>query len=476
MNAPALGDPPYRQVVERMRRVRTLRGGTASTVALAPRRWRRPYTRRWIGVLALWALCIVGNASAAWRVRTAPAQQTPVISLSPRTLSPWEQLVRDRLIHDVIATPDARIAASAGTAEVAAWSPNGRYLAVGYSAGSLLIWDAARGRRAAWVRAAHRRFVNALAWSPDGRLLVSAAPDGKVMLWQLSATGHLTPRRTLRIVPHPPNLPAVAISPTGAQLAIADGLHTISLWSIPALLSGTRRRADALPAPQPRRLRVAGHTTALAWSADGAYLAAGTREGRVLLWPTGVGGGRVTRSLGSSVWALAWSPAAPLLAAGGANGLVTLLAAPDLQVRRRLAIPFGTKPVYQVPNFGKPLPAQTPQVLAGPAINGLGWSPSGDVLGISAVGVPLRLWQPSTGSVVATYQEDWDMNAVAWRPDGRHVAVATDDGSVVLLRVADPTALIPTRLCHLAGPRWCNLLGYRPGSAGGATPPSYMSR
>src|SRR5579872_4184932 len=101
MEPPATGDPPYRQVVERVRQVRALHGGTASRVAPAQRRWSRPYTRRWLGVLALWALCLVGNASAAWRVRTAPAQQAPAISLSPQTLSPWEQLARDRLIRGV---------------------------------------------------------------------------------------------------------------------------------------------------------------------------------------------------------------------------------------------------------------------------------------------------------------------------------------------------------------------------------------
>jgi WD40 repeat protein len=387
-------------------------------------------------------------------------------------------LLRTWLLHGLTVTPVARVLASRGTAEVAAWSPNGRYLAVGYSAGSVLIWDVVHKRLAYWAWQAHRRFVNALAWSPHGDVLVSAAPDGRVILWRLGAHGALVPAWVLRSKPHPPYVPAVAMSPTAHLLAIADGLRSVTIWTVagPARVRG----GPALPRLQ-RRLRVPGHATAVVWSSDGTRLAAGTQEGQVLLWHVQDSWQQVTRGLGSHVWALAWSPNGLTLAAGGADGAVRLLAGTDLRPQQFLLAPFQRTPVLHVPDFGLPAPASKagqPQLAAGAAINSLGWSPSGDLLAVTATGVPLRLWQPERGGVAATLQTNWDLNAVAWRPDGRLLAVASDDGSISLLRVAAPASVVTTLLCRWGDARWCvPLLSRQPGSPpGSVVPPSYMSR
>jgi hypothetical protein len=81
-------------------------------------------------------------------------------------------------------------------------------------------------------------------------------------------------------------------------------------------------------------------------------------------------------------------------------------------------------------------------------------------------------------TVVPWVHEAWDMNAVAWRGDGRRVAVAKDDGSVIVLGVSEPRSAITQALCRLWGRDWCSpLLGRQPGSAAGSVvPPSYMSR
>jgi WD40 repeat protein len=434
----------------------------------------------WIAATTLWTVCWAAPLSTGLHVRVELARPRSIVASDVPRRDPVTALLRIWLLHGLSLTPVAHVPASRGTAEVAAWSPNGQYLAVGYSTGGLLIWDVVHRHLASWAWHAHRRFVNALAWSPHGDVLVSAAPDGQVMLWRLGTRTHgaLVPVWVLRSRPHPPYVPAVAMSPTGDRLAIADGLHSVTVWIV---ARPSRSRGGLVRPRLQRRLRVPGHATAVVWSSDGTRLAAGTQEGQILLWHVRGSRQQVTRALGSHVWALAWSPNGLTLAAGGADGAVCLLAGTDLRLQQRLLAPFQRTPVLQMPDFG--LPAQAgkagqPQLAAGAAINSLGWSPSGDLLAVTATGVPLRLWQPARGRVAATLPTNWDMNAVTWRPDGRLLAVAADDGSVSLLRVAVPASVVTTLLCRWGDARWCvPLLSRQPDSPpGSVVPPSYMSR
>jgi WD40 repeat protein len=389
--------------------------------------------------------------------------------------------VRDWFLRGLSVAPTAHLSAAAGTTEVVAWSPNGQYLAVGYSSGSVRLWDMEHRRLAAHLWRAHHRFVSALAWTPDGHLLVSAAGDGTIILWRL-ARGTLAPVRRLHVGARLPYVLAAAMSPQGDQLAVADGQQSVRLWNIAEVTArSSGQHPHGVPSRPQRTLHVSGHTTALAWSTDGTRLAVGTLEGQVILWQTQASWPRIARALGSRVWALAWAPTDLTLAAGTADGAVRLLSGSTLHPRTLLLAPFHQTPVLHVPDYGQPAPATTagqPQLAAGAAINSLAWSASGDLLAVTATGVPVRFWQPSRGVVLATYRDNWDMNGVAWRGDGRRVAVAKDDGSVMVLDVSEPRSAITQALCRLWGRDWCPpLLARQPGSAAGSVvPPSYMSR
>lgn len=482
----SISDSTYQQAVEHLRRVRLRHGHTARLPLPCASPLRRRYVRMWSAISVFWAVWLVVLLCLGLHLRAALAGPSSSATPALQPWSPLEATLRDHLLRGLTLIPVARLFALAGTAEVAAWSPNGRYLAVGYSAGSLLIWDVERWRLVSWAWHAHRRFVNALAWSPDGRMLLSAAPDGRVVLWRASAEGPLLPLWAQQTIPHPPHVPAVAISPPGNQWAIADGLHSVVIWAMAPLSVPGDGRLSIDPRVSTHiqhRLHVAGHTTALVWSADGTHLAVGTLEGQVLVWRIRHAWQPVARAIGSPVYALAWSPTGDTLAVGGADGAVRLLAGSSLHPRTLLLAPFHRTPVPRVPDYGRPVPAHAhapgqPQVAAGGAINTLAWSASGDVLAVTATGVPLRLWQPSRGIVIAAYLDNWDMNAVAWRADGRLVAVAADDGRVRLLRVSAPAAGLTHGLCRVGLTRWCtSLLGRPPGEPINRDAPlSYMSR
>jgi WD domain, G-beta repeat len=469
----------YHQVVERVRQVRARYGARAPGAAprVASPRWSRS---QWSVVLAVWVLSFAAPLFVSLHLRAARARHAPTLVDAPAR-PPVASLVRDLLLRGLTVAPLARLAAAAGTTEVVAWSPNGQYLAVGYASGSVLLWDMEHWRLAAHLWRAHHRFVSALAWTPDGHLLVSAAGDGTIVLWR-AARGTLTPVRRLHVRARLPYVLAAAISPQGDQLAVADGQQSVRLWNIAAVTArSSGRHPYRAPSRPQRTLHVSGHTTALAWSTDGTRLAVGTLEGRVIVWQTQASWPRIARALGSRVWALAWAPTDLTLAVGGADGAVRLLSGRTLHPRALLLAPFHQTPVLQVPDYGQPAPAGTagkPQLAAGAAINSLAWSPSGDLLAVTATGVPMRFWQPSRGVVLTTYWDNWDMNGVAWRGDGRRVVVATDDGSVTVLSVSEPRSAITEALCRLRGRDWCPpLLGRPPGSGTASlVPPSYMGR
>ena len=69
---------------------------------------------------------------------------------------------------------------------VAAFSPNGKQVAVGDSTGAVVIWDLATRTRVGTPLTGHNGGVIGLAYSPDGKELVTASGDGKLRLWDLA--------------------------------------------------------------------------------------------------------------------------------------------------------------------------------------------------------------------------------------------------------------------------------------------------
>jgi WD40 repeat protein len=66
----------------------------------------------------------------------------------------------------------------------AAFSPDGRTLALAGAHGDIILWDESAVRPRATLRG-HRGRVWALAFSPDGRRLASGGNDMTVRLWDV---------------------------------------------------------------------------------------------------------------------------------------------------------------------------------------------------------------------------------------------------------------------------------------------------
>jgi WD40 repeat protein len=97
-------------------------------------------------------------------------------------------LRRDSVVVDLETGETIAGIANPGPGEIsaAAWSPDGRTLAIGESDGSVLLLDAATGKPLATWRG-HRGPVLCLAFSPRGRRVISGSEDTTGLVWPVPA-------------------------------------------------------------------------------------------------------------------------------------------------------------------------------------------------------------------------------------------------------------------------------------------------
>jgi WD40 repeat protein len=173
--------------------------------------------------------------------------------------------------------------------------------------------------------------ITALAWSPTAPVLAVAGHAGFVQLWNVSGTPR--PAQTMlglhAVLGRPESIQALAFSPDGSLLAASDRNETHPTPDLPALpaafLATWRTDTGALVGP-PRELEVGagtGRSDQLAFSPDGALLAAGLPDGRVLVLDTAGGTTTQTLSPPSGATSVAFAPNGTLVT-GTAAGTVDL--------------------------------------------------------------------------------------------------------------------------------------------------------
>ncbi len=146
---------------------------------------------------------------------------------------------------------------SHGLAKGVAFSPDGRFLALGGVEPDLVIFDLVSGglRR---LRDPPSRQTQALAFSPDGRTLAATTSrSGDIILWDLAVD-----RVRMTLQGHSPVL-CLAFSPDGRTLAVGErDEKTVSLWDLETGL------CRLLPRPP------IGVASSVAFSPDGSLVAA----------------------------------------------------------------------------------------------------------------------------------------------------------------------------------------------------------
>ncbi len=282
----------------------------------------------------------------------------------------------------------------------AAWSPDGRLIALGGYRRVRLIDAASRDP----VRELNdvRGNVNHLAFSADGKKLLTAAGEpglfGEAILWDV-ASG--SPLKTF--TGHTDSLYAAVLSPNGNLLATGGYDQKIQLWDVAG--------------GKPLRT-IKGHYGAvfdLAFGPGGRILASASADRTVKLWE--VATGKRLDTLGQSLkelYSLAISPDGRFVAAAGVDNRIRLW-------RLSPTAREGTNPLI-VSRYAHQK-----------AILKLVWSADGKTLASASEDGSLKLWDAAkvTQRRLLPPQPDWTP-ALAFAPDGKKLAVGRLDGSFVV--------------------------------------------
>lgn len=196
-----------------------------------------------------------------------------------------------------------------GSPNVVSWSPDGQQLATeqndvnagnGGNAGNVTIWSRQGGL--VTILPAHPVSMANMAWSPSttDKILATSLPSSRgilgagIWLWYTEfSNSNSNIKKSLATFN---DVTALAWSPDGTLLAVAETDNTVKLWRVADNLLLKTLNGPTAP------------ITALAWSADGKTLATLSQDKTIRLWDSGGNLLKVLSGPPGQISSLAWSP------------------------------------------------------------------------------------------------------------------------------------------------------------------------
>lgn len=190
-----------------------------------------------------------------------------------------------------------------GVAFDEAWSPRSDRLAVAGLDQALHVWSAVSGEKV--LTAPYPELLSCVSWSPDGRYLACGSSAGEVVVFDSASAAVV-----LRAAGHTDEVRSVAYSPDGRYVASGANDRTVRIWSDDlALVTVISAHADLV--------------RSVAWSPDGRIVASGGHDKMVRAWDARTGEARgLLADHQSSITQVAYSPGGDFLASASADSTV----------------------------------------------------------------------------------------------------------------------------------------------------------
>lgn len=271
----------------------------------------------------------------------------------------------------------------------AAYSPDGRTIATGSENRSAHLWDAKTGEHLQTFEG-HSEAVYSLAFNRYGDMLATGS-TGQIWLWDVKTGRHLQ-----KMSHHPGKVLSLVFSPDGERLASGGGTpeFAVHVWNT--------ETGEEL-----HKLTWHAHAVmGVMFSSDGRALASAGWDGSVALWDASTGEQRQTLAGHEGLRSIAFGAGNKTLVGASSREMLMW----DTVTGERVTVPLGS-----ATSLAKPVFNADARLLATGQFEHV-WLWDLDA------GVGLTIYSGHTRSI----------NALAMRPNGRGLASASEDGTVLV--------------------------------------------
>ena len=316
--------------------------------------------------------------------------------------------------------------------------------------GTIRLWDAATGQQIDTTLTDDMNSFgpSSMAFSPDG-LILATGDVGPVRLWDLTIYQQLG----VPVAKTASALNTVAFSPDDKQLAVAGDDRDLKVLDI----ISRKHRSTSLHDG-------GGYYSAAAFSPDGKYLAAGTVDGRVVLWSAATHHLITIFTASNQISHLVFSPNSEFLAVSLLNGAARVWnirslrnATPVLDPDKggvadlsfnpdsKILATVSTSGTIRFWNMSNGRLAGAPLTATNRGISTIAYSPNGSILAAAENNGTIQLWNPATRSQFGSFSAGTPKNypgaavivsALTFNPTGTLLATANADGTARLWDLA----------------------------------------